>query len=443
MEKAIVVKNITKKYKLYNSTKDRILDLISSKSHGEDFYALADVSFEAIKGDAIGFIGVNGSGKSTLSNIIAGIVPETSGSAEVVGQTSLIAVAAGLKGDLTGRDNIELKCLMLGFDKDEIKALEPAIIEFSELGKFIDQPVKSYSSGMRSRLGFAISVNVDPDVLIIDEALSVGDKAFAEKSLNKMKEFKRQEKTLIFVSHSIGQMKKFCEKILWLEYGMIREYGSVEDVMPKYESFLNDWKRMSKRERDSYRNSALEHQRKVVEGLPGGELQTWREEYIPKVSDNYTELPVSRLAHIKANKSYVYTDPRNSTKRKTSKSYKGNVFYIKKSARYRNEIFYLLSKEPSAQDGVIGWMKDKDVSSYTHISIDNDPKTFTLKGKGVGYTHAWGGKRNRISVNLRDFKDAEFRVNKTEMVGRNIWYRGVWDDKQIWIHSGHLNKDSL
>lgn len=182
MKSAIIVNEITKKYKLYSGTKERILDLISPKSHGEDFYALADVSFEAEKGDVVGFIGINGSGKSTLSNIIAGIVPETSGSVEVNGQASLIAVASGLNGDLSGRDNIELKLLMLGFSKEEIKSLEPEIIEFSELGKFIDQPVKSYSSGMKSRLGFAISVNVDPEILIIDEALSVGDKAFAEKA---------------------------------------------------------------------------------------------------------------------------------------------------------------------------------------------------------------------------------------------------------------------
>ena len=266
MEKAIIVRNVSKKYKLYRGNKERILDLISPKSYGEDFYALANINFEAEKGDIIGFIGINGSGKSTLSNIIAGIVPETSGTVEINGQASLIAVSAGLKNDLTGRDNIELKLLMLGFTKEEIKELEPSIIEFAELEKFIDQPVKSYSSGMKSRLGFAISVNIDPDILIIDEALSVGDKAFAEKSLNKMKEFKQKGKTMIFVSHSLGQMKEFCEKILWLEYGMVKDFGTVDEVLPKYQEFLKKWKKMSKKEREEYRNRGYEKQ-KIVLGL--------------------------------------------------------------------------------------------------------------------------------------------------------------------------------
>lgn len=267
MDKAIIAKNITKKYKLYNSTKERLFDLLLPKEYGEDFYALAGVSFEAERGDVVGFVGINGSGKSTLANIIAGIVPETAGAVQVNGEVSLIAVAAGLKGDLTGRDNIELKLLMLGFNKDEIKALEPDIIEFSELGNFIDQPVKSYSSGMRSRLGFAISVNIDPDILIIDEALSVGDKAFAEKSLAKMKEFKEKGKTMIFVSHSISQMKQFCDKILWLEYGMVKDFGTVDEIIPKYEAFLNQYKKMNKKEKEQYRLEALDRQKNLLEQL--------------------------------------------------------------------------------------------------------------------------------------------------------------------------------
>src|SRR5699024_3074047 len=140
VEKAIILKNISKKYKLYISSKERLFDLLTPKEYGNDFYALKNVNFTAYQGEVIGFVGINGSGKSTLSNIIAGIVPQTLGDIDINGEVSLIAVSAGLKNDLTGRDNIEMKLLMLGFNKKEIQDLEPNIIEFSELGEFIDQP---------------------------------------------------------------------------------------------------------------------------------------------------------------------------------------------------------------------------------------------------------------------------------------------------------------
>lgn len=256
VEKSVIVKNLTKKYKLYTKTSEKLLDIFLSKSYGEDFYALKNVSFEVDEGDVIGFVGINGSGKSTLSNIIAGIVPETSGSVETKGQPSLISVSAGLNNQLTGRENIELKCLMLGFNKQEIRELEPDIIDFSELGKFIDQPVKSYSSGMKSRLGFSISVHTDPDILIIDEALSVGDKAFADKCLDKMNEFKDRGKTMFFVSHSIGQMKKFCDKAIWLEFGQLKMYDDINVVIPAYEKFLKEYKAMTDKEKKRYREEA-------------------------------------------------------------------------------------------------------------------------------------------------------------------------------------------
>lgn len=245
---------------MYHSSKEKLLDIVMPKSFGEDFYAIQNVDFEAEKGDVVGFIGINGSGKSTLSNIIAGIIPQTSGTVEINGKTALIAVNAGLNNQLTGRENIELKCLMLGFSKSEIRKLEPDIIEFADIGKFIDQPVKSYSSGMRSRLGFAISVNVNPDILVIDEALSVGDQTFADKSFDKMHEFKKQGKTIFFISHSIGQMKRFCDKALWLEYGEVKDYGLIEDVMPKYERFLKDYKKMSLAEKKQFRDEAIKKQ---------------------------------------------------------------------------------------------------------------------------------------------------------------------------------------
>lgn len=260
MNKSVVVKNLSKRYKLYNNNKEKLMDIFLPKSYGESFYALQNVSFEAKHGDVIGFVGVNGSGKSTLSNIIAGIVPATSGEVVIDGQASLIAVAAGLNNQLTGRENIELKCLMLGFTKQEIKALEPEIIEFAELGKFIDQPVKSYSSGMKSRLGFGISVNTNPDVLIIDEALSVGDKAFAEKCLAKMDEFKKRGKTMFFVSHSIGQMKQFCQKGIWLENGQLKMMGDIKEVIPAYEEFLAEYKKMTPEQKKAFREQGFKKQ---------------------------------------------------------------------------------------------------------------------------------------------------------------------------------------
>ena len=262
--KTVIVKDVSKRYKMYHKNSEKLLDLLLPKSIGEDFYALQNISFEAEQGDVIGIVGVNGSGKSTLSNILAGIVPPTTGSIKTVGDTAVIAVNAGLNGQLTGRENIELKCLMLGFNKREIKELEPDIIEFADIGKFIDQPVKSYSSGMKSRLGFAISITVNPDILIIDEALSVGDKTFVDKCLDKMNEFKEQGKTIFFISHSAGQVKKFCQKVLWLEYGLVKDYGPASDVLPKYEKFLKDFKAMSPTEKKKYKAEAAKRQEGLV-----------------------------------------------------------------------------------------------------------------------------------------------------------------------------------
>ncbi|AKM20434.1 Teichoic acids export ATP-binding protein TagH [Geobacillus sp. 12AMOR1] len=264
MAKSVILENITKKYKLYRNNYERLLDLVLPNGCGEDFYALQNVSFTAEEGDVIALIGVNGSGKSTLSNIIAGVIPPTSGTIEVKGKTSLIAVNAGMNNQLTGRENIELKCLMLGFSQKEIKELEPEIIEFADIGKFIDQPVKTYSSGMKSRLGFAISVTVDPDILVVDEALSVGDQTFADKCFEKMNEFKKKGKTIFFVSHSLGQVKKFCEKALWLEYGEVREYGTIAEVIPQYEKFLKEYRSLSKEEQQKLREAAMKKRQGMV-----------------------------------------------------------------------------------------------------------------------------------------------------------------------------------
>ncbi|WP_411843749.1 teichoic acids export ABC transporter ATP-binding subunit TagH [Salinicoccus sp. HZC-1] len=443
MTKAIIARNVAKKYKVYDSQKERILDLVTPKTHGREFYALNGVNFEAEKGDVVGFIGINGSGKSTLSNILAGIVPESEGNVQVNGQTALIAVAAGLNEDLTGRDNIELKCLMLGFSKEEIKALEPDIVEFSELENFIDMPVKSYSSGMKSRLGFAISVNIDPDVLIIDEALSVGDKAFAEKSLKKMMEFKDQGKTMIFVSHSVGQMKRFCDKILWLEFGRVKAFGEVKDILPLYESFLSKWRSMTKEERNDYRQKVMDRDPAEAEYKQFGNLMLLDDDEVLEQSHTYSIRPVSRLAHLKGDATDIFEAPNSDTVTASAYKYKKRVYYVKREATYHFENFYLLSTQPSGEDGVIGWIRAEETSSHALTFIDADKKEFILNDTGFAATEPWGGPNQYVHETLEHHAGMKFHVDQTVLVGNNVWYRGLIDgeDTLVWTHMDNVTED--
>lgn len=432
MEKAIVLKNISKKYKLYSSSKERLFDLLTPKEYGNDFYALKNVNFTAYQGEVIGFVGINGSGKSTLSNIIAGIVPQTLGDIDINGEVSLIAVSAGLKNDLTGRDNIEMKLLMLGFNKKEIQDLEPNIIEFSELGEFIDQPVKSYSSGMKSRLGFSISVNVDPEILIIDEALSVGDKAFAEKSLAKMNEFKSDGKTMIFVSHSIAQMKRFCTKILWLEFGQVKEYGDMKKVIPKYEKFLTKWEKMTKNERSLYKNAAM-NEKYNISKINVDNYFTPNPNY-----NKVIEKPVTKIAHFKGKASYLLNYPDEKEKVST-KNFKNAVYYVKKQARYQDVSYYLLSTKRSSIEGVIGWVQARNLTIRDHIFVDNDIKQIIINKNGKAYSDPWGGHKQIVIDDLAPYKGKTYSVICTEYIGRVLWYQIETNEKNIWVNSKNVN----
>lgn len=256
----VVTDKVTKMYKMYANGKEKLKDLLIGKSNAKNFYALKGITFRAQEGDCIGLVGMNGSGKSTLANIISGVSVPTSGTITMNGTPSLIAISSGLNGQLTGIENIEVKGLMIGLTMKEINELKASIIEFADIGDFIYQPVKVYSSGMKARLGFAISVNINPDILVIDEALSVGDPTFTQKCLDKMNKFREDGKTIFFVSHSMSQVRDFCNKVMWLEYGMMKAYGLTEEVLPMYERFLNYYNGMSKTEIEEYKNSVIENQ---------------------------------------------------------------------------------------------------------------------------------------------------------------------------------------
>lgn len=263
--------NVSKRYTLYNKPTDKLKEIFLNKTNGKQFYALRNVTFEVPPGEVVGIIGINGSGKSTMSNLLADVMPPTHGQIQLKGKTALIAISSGLNGNLSGMENIELKGLMLGMTKQQIAELTPQIVEFADIGDFIYQPVKTYSSGMKSRLGFAISINIDPDILVIDEALSVGDQTFTDKCLAKMNEFKDQGKTIFFISHSVSQVRQFCTLGLWLEFGEVREYGPVEEVAREYNKFLKWFRNLSKDQQDAFKADKLKRRTTVVESTELGE----------------------------------------------------------------------------------------------------------------------------------------------------------------------------
>jgi len=201
----------------------------------EELWALRDVSFTVERGETLGLIGENGSGKSTVLKLIGGILQPTSGRVEVEGRlAALIELGAGFHPDLTGRENIFLNGSLLGLSRREMQARFDEIVEFSELGRFIDMPLKHYSSGMQMRLGFAIATCVDPDVLLVDEVLAVGDESFQRKCLARIQSFRGTHKAIVFVSHDLGAVRELCDRVIWLEEGRVMAEGSAHEVVGRY-----------------------------------------------------------------------------------------------------------------------------------------------------------------------------------------------------------------
>src|SRR5699024_11118784 len=231
------------------------------------FYALRDIDFEVNAGDSVGILGLNGSGKTTLSDLIAEATVPSKGQIHINGRTSLIAISAGLNQELTGEENIRIKCLMHGLSEKQIDERYDDILQFSELGEFIKQPIKNYSSGMKSRLGFAIAIHTDPDILVVDEALSVGDETLANKCIDRMIDFQDQSKTIFFVSHATGQIRQFCNKAVWIQYGEMKQFGDMKEVTQSYAEFVNQYKNLTKDEQIEYKDKMVGEQMKASQHL--------------------------------------------------------------------------------------------------------------------------------------------------------------------------------
>ena len=242
MEKGSVeVNDLSKVYHLYNKSSDRLRETISikKKKYSKDHYALRDINLSIKHGESVGIVGTNGSGKSTLLKLITGVVTPTTGEIKTKGKiAALLELGAGFNPEYTGIENIYLNGTMMGYTEEEMEKRVPGIVDFADIGEFIHQPVKSYSSGMFARLAFAVSINVEPDILIVDEALSVGDTRFQVKCIDKMRELQESGTTILFVTHAIEQIKRFCTRAIWIKNGEVVEDGGASQVVDLYDNFM-------------------------------------------------------------------------------------------------------------------------------------------------------------------------------------------------------------
>lgn len=238
---AINVDNVSKIYRLYNKPSDRLKEALgfSKKKLYQEHYALNNVSFEVRKGETVGIIGTNGSGKSTILKIITGVLNPTQGNVSIQGRISaLLELGAGFNMEYTGIENIYLNGTMMGFSEEEINAKMDDILSFADIGDFVHQPVKTYSSGMFVRLAFAVAINIDPEILIVDEALSVGDVFFQVKCYHKFEEFKKMGKTILFVSHDLGSISKYCDRVILLNKGVKEAEGKPKEIVDLYKQLM-------------------------------------------------------------------------------------------------------------------------------------------------------------------------------------------------------------
>jgi ABC-type polysaccharide/polyol phosphate transport system ATPase subunit len=237
----IQVENLSKIYKLYNNPVDRLKESIHpfGKNYHQDFHAVHAISFTIKKGEMVGIIGKNGSGKSTLLKMLTGVLTPTTGSIRIDGRISaLLELGAGFNPEFTGMENIYFHGTVMGYTREAMAQKVDAILEFADIGEFIQQPVKTYSSGMFARLAFAVAINVDPDILIVDEALSVGDLRFQQKAIRKMQELMEKSKAIFFVSHDMRSIRNFCSRVLWLADGKLFKDGNPKELARMFEDYM-------------------------------------------------------------------------------------------------------------------------------------------------------------------------------------------------------------
>ena len=356
---AIQITEVSKEYKVFSNPKQRLAYSVTrnNKFSPRIFKAMDDLSITVRKGEILGIIGKNGAGKSTLLKMITGVTFPTTGKIEVNGRiSSLLELGAGFNPELTGLENIYFQGSLLGIDKAVMEQKVPKIIEFASIGEFIDQPVKNYSSGMFARLAFATAINVEPDILIVDEVLSVGDVAFQFKCIEKMKEFAKQGVTIIFVTHAMMSLYRFCNRAIWIDKGKVVMDGTVEEVVPRYEDNIkkidaddiNKNMNVDTNEIVKISNALLKQNGKTVSKIKKSESFTIQVDY--ELTIDLIEAPYFALSIIKEGVTYDmfgiypaqerYTLPRKKGKQSISIEFLNPTF---NTSKY--EIYFSISEK--------------------------------------------------------------------------------------------------
>lgn len=329
---AIRVKDVSKMYKLYNRNRDRVMDAfgLSKVPRYREHYALNGLSFDVERGETVGIIGTNGAGKSTILKIITGVLNPTSGDVEIDGRISaLLELGAGFNQEYTGIENVYLNGTMMGYTREEIDKKMDDILKFADIGDFVYQPVKTYSSGMFVRLAFAVAINIDPEILIVDEALSVGDVFFQNKCYKKFDDFKKLGKTILFVSHDLGSISKYCDRVVLLDRGKKLAEGSPKDMINIYKKLMTgtaveDALAISK-ENDIHENMKKASGSTV--GLTDGDL--WRSHFV--INPNLNEYGSKKAEII----DFAIVD---SDGLLTNSIIKGKLFTIKSKVHFNEDI---------------------------------------------------------------------------------------------------------
>jgi len=400
---AISVRNLSKTFRIYDNPADRLKEIFSlkRKKYSQDFQALHDISFDVPKGQFLGILGRNGAGKSTLLKIISGKYVATSGIVEINGSVSLLQLQAGFNKELTGIDNVRFAVNLLGYDDSKRSEIIAEIIEFSDLGEFINHPVKTYSSGMYSRLSFAVAIAIDPEILIVDEVLSVGDMRFTSKCLRRMHEIKTKGTTVIIVTHDVNKVAVFCNKALWLKDGRIEALGDAKDISEKYRDYMMLGEVAEKKDKDKYSAPIA---KASTDGIVDSESPLG-DDYIEWL--DLKDFPCVQKGNIKITHAALYRKKPHE---------KASVF-----SRGEHLLLYLkICSTEQLSDIVVGWVLiDKQGLIALHSSSEFCGKTIAFVDKGSSRVCCFDVKipplRNSeyiFSVGIRQYDQVIFKVNE-------------------------------